>query len=367
VRVLTGSLHGPDFINKKESMRMKRNFAVKTMILSLLMGTMVSGNAFANRTINGIDLSTYNFNNGPTGKSDNSSDPVSETSQTSVTTDTYGTSETSIYSADELATIYGTAEQDALHSSSYTPDTATLINGSMQIVGIADSNFNGVWQKDTNGWRYYGDNGICPINGFLTIEGNTYYFDNLGYAVSGWQDLYTSRYYFYTENDYNGGPECAMARDTKIEEVALYPDGTPKSFSTSQEAKATVQALGGTLEAAYNYSVALKYVRSDLSSNKGTRALAHIGFSTGGGNCYVMAATFCEMARALGYPCRQMTGFVPLRRGGLGPHSWTEVYMDGVWRVFDPNMTNETGRNGFNVYYGMPGTWRYQDYSVMHD
>ena len=73
------------------------------------------------------------------------------------------------------------------------------------------------------------------------------------------------------------------------------------------------------------------------------------------------------MARALGYECHVMTGQVPLRRGGLGPHSWVEINIGGTWYICDPDFTEETGRNGFMIHYGKSGTWRYQNYTVMLD
>ena len=56
---------------------------------------------------------------------------------------------------------------------------------------------------------------------------------------------------------------------------------------------------------------------------------------------------------------------VPSRLGGVTPHSWVEAHEDGKIWVYDPNRTNETGVQAFKVYYGMPGTWRYQDNKTM--
>ena len=76
---------------------------------------------------------------------------------------------------------------------------------------------------------------------------------------------------------------------------------------------------------------------------------AEYGFVNGKGNCYVMAAMFCEMAKTLGYDAHLISGKVPLWNGGWGPHSWVEVIIDGVVYVCDPDFTNETGSNGYYV------------------
>ena len=78
-----------------------------------------------------------------------------------------------------------------------------------------------------------------------------------------------------------------------------------------------------------------------------------------------MACTFYRMAKMLGYELYPISGWVPASRGGMTPHSWTEIVEDGKTYVYDPNFTNETGRNGYRIIYGQSGTWRYADYHRM--
>ena len=61
-----------------------------------------------------------------------------------------------------------------------------------------------------------------------------------------------------------------------------------------------------------------------------------------------------------------MTGSVLLARGGMGPHSWVEVTVNGTTYICDPDFQHETGRNGYMIYYGQSGTWRYSNYSRMN-
>ena len=58
-------------------------------------------------------------------------------------------------------------------------------------------------------------------------------------------------------------------------------------------------------------------------------------FETGRGNCYCYAAAFYYLARQLGYDVTIISG----RVGSDGdPHGWVELEMDGVWRIFDPEL-----------------------------
>ncbi|MGI6118272.1 MAG: hypothetical protein ACOYBC_07750 [Bilifractor sp.] len=126
------------------------------------------------------------------------------------------------------------------------------------------------------------------------------------------------------------------------------------------QAEAVLDSIGHNLQAAFNYSC-MKWVKSSTDPSLGTHYYANIGYTKHQGNCYVMAGTFCELAKALGYNAVQVSGVVPLRRGGLGPHSWVEI--DGY--VYDPDFQVESGKNGYQIYYGKSGTWLYQKYQYM--
>ncbi len=103
------------------------------------------------------------------------------------------------------------------------------------------------------------------------------------------------------------------------------------------------------------------------NGDPGSMWYADYGFDRKKGNCYVMAATFYEMAKELGYSVRQIEGGVMNWQGGYNDHSWTEIDLaDGTF-IFDPNYTNETGRNGWKLNYNQDGTWKYKVYSVMTD
>ncbi len=139
------------------------------------------------------------------------------------------------------------------------------------------------------------------------------------------------------------------------------PDAS--EIAAAQKAAAIAEALGRNLGACLNWSASMPYERNNsFDSTKTTAFLANYGFDNRKGNCGVMAATFYEMAKYLGYDAHQVWGTVPLRRGGMGMHSWVEIDINGETFVCDPDFQNETKKNGYMIHYKDPGTWRYTDY-----
>ena len=142
--------------------------------------------------------------------------------------------------------------------------------------------------------------------------------------------------------------------------------------SAEDYARVVLDEVGWDPKAAFDWCASMKYYghgKPDMPENgsPGTNWFALFGFTKHKGNCYVMAATFCTMARLLGYDVQQVSGQVPHRNGGLTPHSWVEVYIDGQTYVCDPDFTYGTKRNGFMIQYRQPGTWMYQNYTPMGD
>lgn len=201
----------------------------------------------------------------------------------------------------------------------------------------------------------------------LTGEAAKYY--DVCYRVHaqnlGWLD--------WTKNGQSAGTEAMSYRLEAIEIIVCPKDLGPGAGSRAfinirqlyPQACAVLDKVGWNLPAAFNWSV-MQYVRGETSPDKGTRYFANIGFTNHSGNCYVMAACFYEMAKALGYDAHQMTGVVPLRRGGMGPHSWVEIVIDGKIYVFDPDFQYESGRSGYMIYYKKSGTWMYSNYRRMN-
>ena len=188
--------------------------------------------------------------------------------------------------------------------------------------------------KNSNGWWYINNKGYVDFTycGFVKNE-------------NGWWYCHNGRVDF-----------------SKGDKSSLDPSATPSQV----KARATLTKTGPNLRAAFNYSAGLTYKNRSLRAPSGVSHVeyyANYGFTNKYGNCYVMAATFCRMARELGYECYLVEGWVPKRGGGVTAHGWTEIVINGTTYVCDPNFTNETGKNGYMINYGNSGTWRYQSYS----
>ena len=231
---------------------------------------------------------------------------------------------------------------------------------------------------DTNGvmktgWLYYGEHwyylspyGDMSVNEWDYINSNWYYFDKNGIMQTGWFLYNGNWYYLYPANNNAGKSIGAMAQNTTIDGYFISQDGIWINDEAYQGAYSVLNQVGWNLWSAYNWSANLPYVNYSNDPSPGSRDFAIHGFQTKTGDCYVMAATFYYMAKALGYDAHQIAGYVPLRGGGQGVHSWVEIDMDGTTYVFDPDFTHETKRNGYQITYGMSGTWRYSNYYRMN-
>ena len=185
-------------------------------------------------------------------------------------------------------------------------------------------------------------------NSFYEIDGNTYYFDQNGVMVTGTREIDG----YLCTFDQNG----VLLERTPVSRAEIY-------------ARQTLNSIGWNLRAAFNWSASLRYYNNGNSETGAPAGYtfaeyeAIYGFENGRGDCETMAATFYYMARALGYDVHMVRGYVPLAAGGMGHHAWCEIVMNGTVYVFDPQFTNQTGRNGYQITYGTSGTWRYSDYA----
>lgn len=190
--------------------------------------------------------------------------------------------------------------------------------------------------------------------GVFKHNGNEYYGLGGGKLKTGWVASGKNAMYFYDKGSKLG----SMAKGTTIKYLKI-----PKNGRLGEAYALGVKQLnksGWSLKKAYKFSYKLKY-RNRWYRTKDAESYAIRGFTKKNGNCYVMASTFYIQAKLLGYNIRQVQGKV-----GIWPHSWTVIKQDGRWWVYDPNFKNETGRNGWKIWYGKRGTWRYSKYSFMN-
>ena len=222
------------------------------------------------------------------------------------------------------------------------------------------------WTYYKNNWYYLSPYGDMSVNEWDYINSNWYHFDQNGIMQTGWFLYDGNWYYLYPANNNAGKSVGVMAQNTTIDGYFISQDGIWINDEAYQGAYNVLNQVGWNLWSAYNWSASLPYVNYSNDPSPGSKNFAIHGFQTKTGDCYVMAATFYYMAKALGYDAHQMAGYVPLRGGGLGVHSWVEIDMDGSTYVFDPDFTHEAKRNGYQITYGMSGTWRYSDYYRMN-
>ena len=215
---------------------------------------------------------------------------------------------------------------------------------------------------DGRWYHFYGGGGM--ETGWTKQNGNWYHLNANGAMETGWIIMNDAWYYLYPAGNSSGAPEGAMAVNTVINGYVVAPDGVYNE--AYQGAYNVLNRVGWNLWAAYNWSANLPYVNYSNDPSPGSKNFAIHGFKTKTGDCYVMAGTFYYMAKLLGYDAHQIAGYVPLRSGGMGVHSWVEIDINGSTYVFDPDFTHESGRNGYQISYGMSGTWRYSNYYRMN-
>ena len=189
--------------------------------------------------------------------------------------------------------------------------------------------------------------------GFFSDGANSYYCKGNGQLAVKWNAIGNKAYYFYP----NTG---IQAKGTTIGHLKI-----PASGHLGEAYALGIKKLNKTkwtLRQAYKNSYKIRY-QGRWWRQKTAEQYALKGFKKNKGNCYVMASTFYIQAKLLGYNVRQIKGKVAHRY----PHSWTQIKTGSKWKVYDPNFRNETGRNGWNIYYGKKGTWRYTNYSVFQN
>ena len=219
------------------------------------------------------------------------------------------------------------------------------------------------WMLIDGRWYHFYGGGGMEI-GWTKQNGNWYHLNANGAMETGWIIMNDDWYYLYPAGNSLGAPEGAMAVNTVINGYVVAPDGVYNE--AYQGAYNVLNRVGWNLWAAYNWSANLPYVNYSNDPSPGSKNFAIHGFKTKTGDCYVMAGTFYYMAKLLGYDAHQIAGYVPLRSGNMGVHSWVEIDMNGSTYVFDPDFTHESGRNGYQISYGMSGTWRYSNYYRMN-
>ena len=245
------------------------------------------------------------------------------------------------------STGYIFAQYIKITSATATPaPTEAPADGTVRAKTTADVNLRKGAGTNYGVIRVVGNNTAVTV----TEATNTWYKVKLSDGTEGY--LY-AQYVIVTSGDINS---------VKKEETT-----DPSTLTEAeQKAKAVLDTIGWDLRAAYNWSAhALPYytLGPEVTGNSvHSEWYANFGFDNHKGNCYVMAATFQKMAKLLGYDAHLVEGYIRTYNG-RGRHGWVEIDMNGTTYVFDPNFEYGGYGNGYQINYGMSGTFKYIDYA----
>ena len=243
------------------------------------------------------------------------------------------------------------------------------------------------WKKLDGKWYYFASSGVKQT-GWLKLSGLWYYLDPAadGAMATGWRDDIDEgvTYYFWSGGrmsdrpTYIGGSmyyfksSGALQRNTSLtycgKKYTVDENGVIQGYVTAamQKAVSVLNQVGWDLYSAFRWSANLTYYGRWLRAPSGathTEWYANYGFTNHCGNCFIINATFYQMAKALGYDVHFVEGGVLSRGGYLAPHGWVEIVSNGYTYVCDPEFQGATGYNGYFIWYGKSMTWRYSSYS----
>ena len=174
---------------------------------------------------------------------------------------------------------------------------------------------NGMWYQDENGFKYQMGDGSFVYSGWVDdpTSGARYYLDANGYAVSGFQTIDGTLYYFFTDSN------------------ALFRD----SWITLADGKVYRSAPDGAILKGFQY-VDGKYFYFDE-----TTGALQTGFVTLGDKWYYFSTE--DGAMVTGWFTSPKTGYIYyFNNEGEMTTGWAEI--DGDWYFFEDNMDNHYGQ-----------------------
>ena len=199
--------------------------------------------------------------------------------------------------------------------------------------------------------------------GWSTIDGKKYYFEKSGIRFSGIRSIGGKKYYFQKNGELLTNEKCYEINGKFYN---IDKDGVMKEVPKVKAlATKVLDKEGWNLESAFEWTSELKYEDRTIELADGVKEadyLAIYGFEKEKGNSFVMASTFYQMAKILGYDVHYVKGKIQYKSGRLVSHGWCEIDEDGKTYVCDPYFAHEGGKNGIMFEYGDKGTWIYKNY-----
>lgn len=160
--------------------------------------------------------------------------------------------------------------------------------------------------------------------GYTTIGGKLYYFDENGSIMkNGIVGSKEEGYYYADENGV-----CCTSEEMRLAAEFMMNNCTGSTL--------TERMKTGFMYMATNFPYNRTYDHPTKASD--IPPLAIDMFTNKKGNCFRYAACFACTARIAGYRTRVVVGDLLASGGYWTPHGWVEVYVDGKWKVCDPNM-----------------------------
>ena len=211
------------------------------------------------------------------------------------------------------------------------------------------------WVNIDGSWYYLNASGN-PQKGWVIWRGEWYNFGSNGVMKTGWVSYGNDWFYL----DSSGILQRDQLRKIGGVYYYLYHDGHALQLE-DQMAAELASTMNGDLMTAFMYAVdnVSYYGRSLFDRTWTTKELSQYGLTHKEGNCYVKAAVFCELARAMGYEAYMITGYVMVE-GGWARHGWVEIVIKGETYVFDPYVRYRFGLQGsYMFHYGLKGTYIY--------
>ena len=180
--------------------------------------------------------------------------------------------------------------------------------------------------READGEAYYGEwssvhnliNGKVP-NGYQIIGGYRYYYKN-GVVLRNQIVGSKSEGYYYA--DANG--ICCVSEEMRLAAEFIMNYSTGKTMD--ERMKTSFKYLAE--------KIPYKRTYDHPTSKAQLPGLAIDMFKNKRGNCYRYAACFTCIAKICGYRVKMAVG----NTSNGNPHGWTEIYMDGRWYYFDPDM-----------------------------
>ena len=229
------------------------------------------------------------------------------------------------------------------------------------------------FEKDgnqTTGWRsiggkmyYFTEKTGVLRKGWLTLGNTKYYLNKDGSRFSGIRSIGGKKYYFQKNGELLTNEKCYEINGKFYN---IDKDGVMKEVPKVKAlATKVLDKEGWNLESAFEWTSELKYEDRTIELADGVKEadyLAIYGFEKEKGNSFVMASTFYQMAKILGYDVHYVKGKIQYKSGRLVSHGWCEIDEDGKTYVCDPYFAHEGGKNGIMFEYGDKGTWIYKNY-----